>query len=319
MFEYRIQEAWDDYKSDMGLGRVLLFLAFYNLFLFFLSGFSFGGFRFDALYPIFIAFIFYFLRPRIKSLNDTALFFLNSIPAGLCVILNYYLIGEFDRSVGGLARRDPLFSAFDEWIFGGPPSLIFERIANQAGLIGSIIYDIMMLSYMSYFLLPLIGGYLYLRMLPKEDHYKVGRFFFSVVLYFAMNFIFYLLVPVTGPQYWMEDAFTNPLPLTAFGQFLWSLVNDGQTTFIDCFPSGHTGISFLVTIWMYRINHPARYILCITTAFIIGATLAMRYHYTLDLVCAFPLAYFCHRVAWFFIPVDIRSQTLRKDKASANP
>jgi hypothetical protein len=312
MFEAKIQKAWEDYQKDMGLGRMLLWLAFYNLFLFFLSGFVFNGFQLLALYPVGVAFIFYFLRPKILLLDHKVLFALNIVPVGISVILNYYLIGEFDRAVGHLTRRDAIFSSFDEYLFGGPVSFLFEDMATSMGLLGNLLYDLMMLAYMSYFLLPIYGGILYFRMLDRENSYKVGRLFFSVLLYFGLNFILYLVIPVTGPQYWMRDIYLSPLPLTDFGHFLWGLVNNGQTTFIDCFPSGHTGIAFLVTMWLFRINHPHRFFLALTTLFIIMATLAMRYHYTLDLLCAFPLAYFCHRAAWFFIPVDIRPEHLRK-------
>lgn len=291
---------------------MLLWLAFYNVFLFFLSGVVFNGLSVLALYPLGIALIFYFLRPKIVMLQRPYIFALNTIPLAVTVILNYYLIGEFDRAVGQLTRKDGIFASFDEYLFGGPVSLVFENMAEILGLLGSFLYDVMMVSYMSYFLLPLYGGIMYYRMLPYEDKYKVGRFFFSVLLYFSLNFILYLVVPVTGPQYWMRDAYTASLPLTSFGKLLWTMVNTGQTTFIDCFPSGHTGIAFLVSIWMFRLNHQHRFWVLTTTIFIVMATLAMRYHYTLDLLCAFPLAYFCHRVAWFFIPVDIRPQTLRR-------
>ncbi len=305
MFEYKIQQAWEQYKKDMGLGRILLFLAFYNLFLFFLSGVVFGGFMKEALWPVVLAFLFYFLRPHLLKLKNSTLFWLNTIPVTISVVLNYYLVGEFDRSVGGLTRRDAIFSNFDEALFGVPTSFIFEGAAQTLGTMGSLFYDLMMLSYMSYFLLPFIGGIFYFKTLGAHEHYKVGRFFFSVVLYFAINFLLYLIVPVTGPQYWLKDLYTEALPLTAFGQFLWSIVHHGQTTFIDCFPSGHTGIAFLVTIWLVRLNHPSRYFFMATSAFIVAATLAMRYHYILDLLCAFPLAYFCHRAAWVFFPVTI--------------
>ncbi|MCF8058336.1 MAG: phosphatase PAP2 family protein [Bacteriovoracaceae bacterium] len=311
MFEYKIQEAWDQYKSDLGLGRILLFLAFYNLFLFFLSGIGFGGFMPSALWPVFIAFIFYFLRPNLINLSPKILFWFNAIPIAISTILNYYLVGEFDRAVGGIERRDAIFSDFDQTLFNGPASHVFEKTAELLGTTGALFYDLMMLSYISYFFLPLIGGILYFKTLGPRDQHKIGRYFFSVVLYFALNFILYLVVPVTGPQYWLSDTYTDPLPLTTFGHFFWSLVNQGQTTFIDCFPSGHTGIAFLVTIWLVRINHPLRFLLMATTAFIVMATLAMRYHYTMDLLCAFPLAYFCHRVAWVFIPVDVRPQKNR--------
>ena len=304
MFEYKIQKAWEDYHEDMGLGRILLFIAFYNTFLFFLSGTVFKAFQVRALYPILFAACFYGLRPKIKQFSPTVKFILNSIPVGMCIILNYYLVGVLDYSVGGLERMDAVFHRFDLSLFGKPVASFLYDYLGRAGNVSEALYSIMMMSYISYFLLPLIGGILYFRTL--EGRYeKIGRYFFSCILFFSLNFLLYLIIPVTGPQYYLLEYFSAHPPLGEWGMILWKMVQNGQSTFIDCFPSGHSGIAFLVTIWLYRIKHPARWILAITTLFIVMATLAMRYHYTLDLLCAFPLAYFCHRVAWLFIPVRV--------------
>ena len=75
MFEYKIQKAWEEYHEDMGLGRILLFIALYNSFLFFLSGTVFGSFEVRALYPILLAVCFYALRPHIKRLDPRWKFF----------------------------------------------------------------------------------------------------------------------------------------------------------------------------------------------------------------------------------------------------
>lgn len=304
MFEYKIQESWENYRQDMGLGRILLFLAFANTFLFFLSGTLFGAFQIRALYPVLFSLGFFAVRPFVIKADPVVKFALNILPVALCIVLNYYLVGVLDYSAGGLERMDRIFHQFDLWVYSAPVAEVIYRLLGRAGLLSQILYDIMMLSYMSYFLLPILGGILYFRSL--NGHYeRLGRYFFSVILFFQINFMLYLIVPVTGPQYYLSEYLNYPLPLSAFGQSLWQAVHDGQTTFIDCFPSGHTGIAFLVTIWLFRLGHPARYLLSLTTLFIIMATLAMRYHYTLDLLCAFPLAYFCHRVAWIFIPVKV--------------
>lgn len=306
MFESRVQDAWDDYKNDLALGRILIWLTCYNLFLFFLSSLFFHTIKLLALFPVFVAFFFFFFRPKIIKIKKYYLFCFNIFLIALCIVLNYYLVGEIDKNNGLLPRRDALLSSFDLYLFGNPVSLFFESLASSAGLLGSLFYDFMILAYISYYILPIYGAYLYFGVLKENESYKIGRFFFSVLLYFAINFIFYLLVPVTGPQYWLTDFYTTNLPFTDFGKLLYETVQTGQTTFIDCFPSGHTGVAFLTTIWLYRVQHPQKYFILMTTVLIVFATLAMRYHYTLDLLCALPLAYICHRLAWVFIPVEIK-------------
>ena len=307
MFEYRIQKAWENYKEDFGLGRILIFQAFVNLFFFFISFIFFGGPDGLALLPVVISLIVLFFRPAILRANDLTKIISIAVPAGFSILINYYLMGEFDRAVGGLQRRDSLFHAFDMALFSKPVSFYYEKILGNIGLLGNLIYDFMMISYMLFYIFPIAAAATYYISLPSHERYRVGRLFFSITLFFAINYLLFLLVPVTGPQYWLQDLYTAQLPLTSFGHGLWSIVYQGQTTFIDCFPSGHTGLTFLVTIWVFRINHPIRYFFAGACLLIINATLALRYHYTMDLVAAFILALFCHRAAWLIIPVDIKA------------
>ncbi len=311
MFEYKIQKAWEEYKLDLGLGRGLLLISFYNLFLFFLSVTTLGGARMEALYPLYIALTFYFLRGRIIQLSNPKKLGLAIIPLIMAILLNYYLVGEFDRAIG-FERKDNLFAPFDQWLFGAPIAVVAENTLRPLGIIRSLFYDILMLSYMSYFLLPIIGVTLIFRSLPEEKKYKIGRYITSVLIFFFLNYLLYMLVPVTGPQYWMPDQFSHPLPFTPFGHFMWSLINQGQSTFIDCFPSGHTGVALLVSMWLFKTNHPARFILMATTGFIMMATLLLRYHYLMDLICGLPLAYFSLKISWTVIPESLDYRDMRQ-------
>lgn len=311
MFEYRVQEAWDNYKEDFGIGRNALFVMFFNTFLFFLSGTAFGYFQKTALYPVFISMIFYFLRSKIIRLPHPAILAIALIPVALTIVLNYFLIGQFDTSVGGLLRQDDFFVKFDQNIFSHSAADWFYQFLAPLGIGRMIVYDILMLSYNAYFFLAIIGLIIYYRLLPNKMHFKVGRYIASMILFYQINYLLYMIVPVTGPQYWMADQFNYPLPFSAFGQFLWEGINNAQGTFIDCFPSGHTGITFLVTIWMFKINHLFRFgsmIICLLT---ICATLAIRYHYTLDLIFALPLAYLCYRAAFILFPTRVNPQHFR--------
>ncbi len=304
MFEYKIQKAWEEYRLDFGLGRGLLLISCYNLFLFFLSASTLGGARVEALYPVYIALLFYFFRVKIIKLPQIYKLSIAIIPLLMAIILNYYLIGEFDRAVG-FERKDYLFAPFDEWPFGAPTALVAQNFLAPLGIVRSLFYDLLMLSYMTYFLLPIVGATLIFKELPENKKYKIGRFIISILIFFFINYLLYMLVPVTGPQYWMPDVFTTPLPFTAVGKFLWGLINGGQTTFIDCFPSGHTGVALLVTMWLFKTNHPARYLLMATTTFIVMATILLRYHYLMDIICTLPLAYFSLRISWTVIPESL--------------
>jgi len=208
MFEYRIQKSWENYKQDFGLGRLLIFQSFINLFFFFISFAFFNEPDGLALFPVVLSLVILFFRPAIIRSNDLIKTISIIIPIGFSIILNYYLMGEFDRSVGGLPRKDALFHAFDMALFSKPVSFYYESVLGNSGLLGRLIYDFMMMSYMLFYLFPIAAAAVYYTYLPSRERYSMGRLFFSVSLFFAINYLLFLLVPVTGPQYWLEDLYT---------------------------------------------------------------------------------------------------------------
>jgi hypothetical protein len=314
MFEYRIQKAWAQYKKDYGLSRIALYICFYNCFLFFLSGVVFEKFNFLALYPVAFALLFYFLRPAIIKMSPNWIFFFNTLPLAFTVTLDYYLIGQFDRSVDLLKRQDLFLATFDQWLWGKPVALVFQDILHPLGILGQFFYDLLMISYFSYYILPFVGGILFFNLLPKDKKYKMGRYFSSMVLYFSLNYLLYLSIPVTGPQYWLRHFFQTNISFGPIGRLGSQLLTEGQTTFIDCFPSGHLGISLLVTLWLFKMNHGLRFVMLFLSGLIMLATLALRFHYTLDLVFAFPLALFCYRAAWILFPTQVSPIHFRNGK-----
>lgn len=296
MFEYKIQQAWDRYKSDFGLGRIVLFICFFNSFLFFISGIAFGQFQLLALIPIVLSLIFYFFRSKIvKSSNNWKLFF-NSIPLAITVILNYYLVGEIDRSAGTLNLYDSYLAGFDYWLFKGTPATKIYTLFSDQSIFRTLYYDLIMTSYLTYFPLPFVTGIIYYQSLDQKMKFKIGRFFTSIVVFYSINYLFYLFVPVAGPQFFLKDTFDYPLPLSQYGQFLFNLVKNGQTTFIDCFPSGHTGIALLCTSWSIKMKFKYRIFYYFLSLLIICATITLRYHYILDLLAAIPLTAFSYKM-----------------------
>lgn len=302
MFEFSVQKAWEQYHQDMGLGRIAIVIALFNCFLFFLGLFI-GGVRMLALAPVLLSVLYIYFRPQFLKLDPLWQFVTATIPITLTIKLNYTLIGQFDRMANGLTRVDPFFVNFDQQLFGKPVADIFFDFFVHTPILASVAYDFMMLSYVLYFLLPLYGAVLYYRLLQRQSRYYLGRYIASVVIFFNLNYLFYLGVPVTGPQYFLKSSFQEALPFSAFGAALHQAIATAQNTFIDCFPSGHAGIAILVSIWLFRLNHIQRFIITPISIGIILATLAMRYHYVLDVLAAIPLALFCYMLSYVLIPL----------------
>lgn len=299
MLEYRIQRAWEFYKPDFGLGRLALLICFFNTLLFFLSGVIFKHFVLIALFPVPVSLLFFYYRRKIIKLGDHTILIFNTVMLALPIMLNYILVGLFDRNYGMLTRLDSFFHQFDLLIFNMPVAhWLFLKLGAW-----KFIYDFCMFTYLLYYILPIVGGLIYYFFLPVHFRYRIGRYFFSILIYFNLNYLIYLAIPVTGPQFFIKDFWNYPLPFGGIGQIFYDLVQNGQGTFIDCFPSGHAGVSFLVMLWMFRIGHKFKFVFMFIFMGILLATMLMRYHYTLDLLAGLLMAILAYALAFLFFPV----------------
>ncbi len=173
---------------------------------------------------------------------------------------------------------DSRLQLLDERIFGLQPAIaIAPHVTGWES-------GVLMLCYCSYYLWPvLLGGLLY---------YFRGETFFdrwslAVMLLLLLNFAIYMAVPAVGPRFALADSFTTPvtggLGASLFRVFLRS------PFYRDCFPSGHSAMSFMVLWHAWRRFRPFFWVALLPCTGIIVATLAMRFHYGVDLLAAVPL------------------------------
>jgi hypothetical protein len=304
MFEYKLQRSWENYREDLGLGRISLFVSFFNLFMFLFSLLFYGEMKLQFLVPIILSFIFSFFSHQIKLLSNKYKFLINVLFLSFIIPYDYNLTGIIDELGNGLYRYDEVFSRFDQKIFGAPVANFIQKIMGHNAL-STLYYDWIQTSYMFFYLFPFYGVVVYYSRLEDANKYKVGRMFSSIGLYFCLNYFLYIVIPVTGPQYHIPSAFTVDLPFSAWGVFLNSLISNGHPTYIDCFPSGHVGIALLMTIWFHRMKSRHFYFSAFMTLSILLATISLRYHYTLDVICSVPLVLFCYKVSRIIIPVPV--------------
>ncbi|OUR97203.1 hypothetical protein A9Q84_12820 [Halobacteriovorax marinus] len=304
MFEYKLQRSWEKYQEDFGLGRISLFVSFFNLFIFLYSLLFYGEMKLLFLVPILLTFLFSFFEGTIISLSDKVKLILNIAFLAFIIPFNYGLTGVIDELGQGLYRYDEVFSRFDQMILGAPIANLIQDFMGDSTL-ATLYYDWIQTSYMFFYFFPFYGVFVYYARLEKSKKYKIGRMFSSIGIFFCLNYFLYLVVPVSGPQFHIPSSFTTDLPFSSWGLFLNSLVRNGQPTYIDCFPSGHFGISLLVTLWFHRMKTRHFYVSLFMTTSIMLATVSLRYHYTLDLICAIPLVLFCYKVSRIIIPVPV--------------
>ncbi|HEY8212176.1 MAG TPA: phosphatase PAP2 family protein [Myxococcaceae bacterium] len=174
--------------------------------------------------------------------------------------------------------RDRELALLDLRVFHLHPSVWAGQLPGWA-------MDAMLSCYYSYFLWPaLLALVLYLR----RDRVVFERYALALALCFTINFVLYALVPAVGPRFYLASLFDQPLPGAHVTPYLESLMR--QPAFLrDCFPSGHTAGTVLVLCYARRHARRVFWPMLPVAAGLIGATVAGRFHYGVDLLCALPL------------------------------
>ena len=176
--------------------------------------------------------------------------------------------------------RDRELALLDLRLFRGHPS------AWAGHLVPGWAMDALLACYYTYFLWPaVVAAVLYFR----RDRAVFEQFSLALALCFTLNFALYALVPAVGPRFYLAGQFDGPLRGAHLAPYLESLMR--TPTFLrDCFPSGHTAGTALVLIYAYRHARRVFWPMLPVACGLVGATVAGRFHYGVDLVFALPLA-----------------------------
>jgi hypothetical protein len=204
------------------------------------------------------------------------------------VVMNgaYALMGRVVAATGGV-RRDALLQRIDTRLFGAPLPLYLDRSAAHPAAV-----ELLSACYFAF--LPYVAvscvGYALRR--PARERPVAAAFFAGLFTVYAIGFLGYFLVPARGPWLDIPGAFAHPLPLAAGGWITRlndAVVRHGSNG-VDVFPSLHIAVSTFILLFDRR-HARWRYRLCVLPA--IGlwvSTVALRYHYGVDVLAGFALA-----------------------------
>ncbi|MCC7441612.1 MAG: phosphatase PAP2 family protein [Bdellovibrionales bacterium] len=222
----------------------------------------------------------------------------------------------------GLPRRDEALMALDRalfsWMF--PDGQISYWLDTNSWIgphtaMGRALTEFLQVAYFSYY----IWGYLLLLLLgarwaihawklkpapflgsslggpgakpgsPEAALMDLQRFLQAWIGAYLVNFVCYVAVPAIGPQFVFADRYQNALQGYWLAHMIRSFIHGAQSTVEDCFPSGHTALSWITAI--FALRYAPRYGKWAMGAAIpvTLATLYLRYHYVVDLIAALPL------------------------------
>ncbi|MCE5252532.1 phosphatase PAP2 family protein [bacterium] len=203
----------------------------------------------------------------------------------IIVLLAYENLGNLVHFVNP-HDADPVMKRIDEFIFGGVnPTLWLE------GHIHPWLSEIMHIAYVNYYpFLPIIGFVLYI----SRDFHRFRNVMVSVTFGFYLGYIGYILLPTVGPRYYMADLFTLSVKgTTMMSDKVYEMLNALESTRRDCFPSLHTAISVIVTVYAYRYRRWLFWFMAPVCTGIVCATIYLRYHYVIDVIAGLAHAAFC--------------------------
>lgn len=174
---------------------------------------------------------------------------------------------------------DQVLAAIDHRFFGDV-HLFFMSLAQPHFI------DFLYLCYWSYYLLIIVPAAIPFLL---GDRYGVRESISILVAALCLSYLGYFLVPAVGPhQFFVE----RPLPLNGWmlGDTMHNALLAMEWRMPDAFPSGHTLVSVVALFILWRRHRPTFWVLLIPAIGCIWATMALRYHYVVDVVAGLALA-----------------------------
>ena len=227
----------------------------------------------------------------------------------------YSQVQEYIRFVNPYEFDDMLI-IWDRFIFGTDPTVRLHGISFPA------LTEFLQISYMTYFLMPLIHG---IELHFRGDDELFDKFASKIIFCFYLSYLLYFFMPAVGPRFTLHDFSLTSLELPGLwiSDFLRNIVNQGggipagtanPELYVnrDCMPSGHTMMTLMNMLLAFRLKSKFRWMFLIFGISLIFGTVYLRYHYVVDV---FAGILFCFLALWLE-PKISRILTIKRNNIS---
>lgn len=181
---------------------------------------------------------------------------------------------------------DARLYALDLALFGGEPAVWMQRFVTPVTTEWFSFFYLGYFWLLALYTLPILFG------VDREP--VIAEFATGMILVYCVAHTLYLIVPGFGPYHAFPELFPTPLPNGRWHDALMRTVAAAGSQ-KDIFPSLHTAGPLFITLFAFR--HRRERVLGVgwlPTAFatcnIVIATLLLRWHYAIDIVCGALLA-----------------------------
>ncbi len=169
---------------------------------------------------------------------------------------------------------DPLLIPIENFLFGSQLSLEFsQHIPFQW------FSELMHFGYFSYYLMTFGVPLLFYLKAPKQFE----KTMFIIVLSFCFYYIFFILFPSIGPQFYFPIE-QRIVPDGYLFQKLLSIILETGETQTGAFPSSHVGMAILFLILIGKYYKKLLFMLILVVIILVASTVYIKAHYAVDIL-----------------------------------
>jgi membrane-associated phospholipid phosphatase len=171
--------------------------------------------------------------------------------------------------------------------FGTNPNVALDRIATPW------LTELLQAVYSFYYAIPLL---MLVAMILRRSTTGLSNGLFDVLVCLYVSYAGYFLIPATGPNLnrlgLYPAHFAAPMEGLWFAERIRASLAEAEWIKQDCWPSGHTALSFVCLMIARRERVTwAFWTLLLPVSLLIFSTMYLRYHYVIDVLCGFLLAF----------------------------
>lgn len=183
---------------------------------------------------------------------------------------------------------DNILIAWDKFLFGVNPTEWIYKFSHP------ILTEYLQFTYMTFFFMPILVGIEFTYREKDEEFFKYARF---ILFGFYLSYLLYFFMPAIGPRFTIHDfhSINAELPGLWLYEFFREAVNLGggvnpnsinpiDDVNRDCMPSGHTMMTFMNILLVFKFNSKFRWLILIIGLSLIISTVYLRYHYVVDVI-----------------------------------
>lgn len=224
---------------------------------------------------------------NLDNSKNKIFFLLHKIYPLLLLLLIYGQIQNY-ISVINPHTYDNILIKMDQLIFGVNPTEWLAKYSNP------VLTEFLQITYFSFYILPIFHGY---ELYKNKEFDKYNKFAEAIFFTFFVSYLLYLAMPAIGPRFCIHEFsnISNELPGLFLTDFLREIINSGggvpagaenPALYVnkDCMPSGHTMVTLVNIILVFKNRSKFRYFVLIIGTSLIFATVYLRYHYVIDVI-----------------------------------